>query len=92
MIAQMPVKQYWGRSWYKYTLSYQDFYYKDKTVSGQSYLYDGNPHTWRDRFILRWGTGDYGYIDRINSLATHDITQQNKAKHNRVHTTGDILQ
>ena len=42
-------------------------------------------------FILRRGTVDYGYIDQINPLATHDITQKNRDRHNRVHMAGDIL-
>ena len=33
--------------------SYQ--YYKDKTVSWPSYLYNGNPHTWEDRLYIETG-------------------------------------
>ena len=32
---------------------YRDSHYKDKAISRPSYLYNGNPHTWKTVFILR---------------------------------------
>ena len=34
---------------------YRDTHYKDKTVSRPSYLYNGNPHTWKDRLYIETG-------------------------------------
>ena len=31
---------------------YRNLYYKDKTVSRPSYLYNGNPHTWKDGLYI----------------------------------------
>ena len=34
---------------------YRNFHYKDKTVSWPSYLYNGNPLTWKDHFYIETG-------------------------------------
>ena len=34
---------------------YRDSHYKDKTVSRQSYLHNGNSHTWKDRLYIETG-------------------------------------
>ena len=31
---------------------YRDYHYKDKTVWRPSYLYNANPHTWKDRLNI----------------------------------------
>ena len=42
-------KTIWGPPQYKdAVLPAYDYHYKDKTVSRPSYLYNGNPHTWKD--------------------------------------------
>ena len=41
----------------KMSYQYRNSHRKDETVSLLSNLYNGNPHTWKDRFILRRGPG-----------------------------------
>ena len=40
---------------WRLSYQYRKFYYKDKTVSRPSYLYNENSLPWKTVFILRWG-------------------------------------
>ena len=37
------------------SFQYRNFHYKDKTVIRLSYLYNGNPHTWKDSLYIEMG-------------------------------------
>ena len=66
-----------GPSQYKDSLSrYGDFHYKYRTVSRPSFLYNGNPHTWKNCLYiqLRQGPG----ANQINWWALH--RSQNSTK------------
>ena len=36
---------------------YRDSHHKDRTALRPSYLYHGNPHTWKDRLFIKTGPG-----------------------------------
>ena len=87
------MKQYWGLSWYEFIvlLVWKVLVFRlDDLTTVLSFWLKITIHA-ETGFILRRGTGDYAYIGQINPLAIHDIKQQNRAKHSRVHMTYDIL-
>ena len=38
--------------WMLFQYQYRNSHYKDNTISRQSYLYDGDSHTWKDRLYI----------------------------------------
>ena len=53
------ITAYYELSQYKNTVSpVQEFDYNDNTVSPTFYIYDGNPHTWKDGlYLTHWPLG-----------------------------------
>ena len=50
---------------------YRDSHYKDNRVLGPYYLYDGTPHTWKDRLYTVAGPGSLRCLSRV--IGGHDI-------------------
>ena len=44
---------------------YSDSHYKDKMVSWPSYLYNGNPYTWKAGLYISMTTGWLNIIDGL---------------------------